>query len=216
MRIDFKRLFGAGADAPAVIGPDSEQIVSDLHGKYYTAAKMGRVFSQATTPLGLAIPIYTATALGGGALPLWNPPNSGVNAVLIAANVARASGTADFGAIGLMARKLDSIATGQVMTALGDTVPVNGNLFGGAAPRTRSSNAGTNTVTAGVAGDYIRNLFTFNLEADTGTAHATTLAQVDFDGSVIVPPGVLVYLAATKASGALFASSLTWEEVPLS
>jgi hypothetical protein len=69
--------------------------------------------------------------------------------------------------------------------------------------------------TAGAATDWLETLFTMNLEADTGTAHATTKADFDFEGSVIVPPGCLVYVAATKASVALFATSVVWKEIPI-
>lgn len=170
-----------------------------------------RVFSQSTTPLGLAIPIYTGTAIVGG-LPLWNPPDSNVDVELIEYSTARASGTSDFAAVGVMVRRLRAIATGEVMTAIAATTPMNGYWGSGVASRTMSSNAGTNTVSAGVAGDWVRTMFTINLEADTGTAHAATVACYKFNGSLIIPPGNLVYMAATKASVALFASTVVWKE----
>lgn len=204
-----------GPDAP-VVGDERQQVVDLLHGKHYQDALRGRVFSHSPTPLGLAIPIYTGTALAGG-MPIWNPLGSGVNVELISANIARTSGTADFGAIGLMARKISiaAIGTGLALTAFAETTPINGLLFGGQALAVKSSNAGTVTATAGAAADFIRTLATINLEADTGTAHAATVAEVDFDGTVIIPPGVLVYLACTKATTALFSSTLVWKEVPL-
>lgn len=173
----------------------------------------GNVFSQSTTPLGLAIPAYTATSLGGGALPLWNPPDSGVDVELLHVSCARVSGTSTFGSIGLMARPLRRIASGEVMTAMNVTVPVNGFVFAGFATRCQSSNSGTNTVTAGSASDWIRTLFTFNLEADTGTPHELTKAVFDFDGTLVIPPGVLIYLAASQNTGSLFASTIVWREV---
>lgn len=172
----------------------------------------GRVFSQQNTPLGLAIPIYTATAIAG-AMPVWNPPNSGAYMEPIEINIARTSGTADFAAIGLMIRKVDAIATGSVMTAMAETTPSCGIFARGFASRMRSSNAGTVTVTAGVAAEFIRNLFTINLEADTGTAHATTAAKHVFNGTLIIPPGYMMYLAGTKASVALYSSTIVWREI---
>ena len=44
-------------------------------GLHYSDTILGRVFCQSATPLGLAIPIYTATAIAGS-MPLFNPPNS--------------------------------------------------------------------------------------------------------------------------------------------
>lgn len=204
-----------GEPAQHVLGGEKQQVTDNLHGRHYVDALRGRVFSQATTPLGLAIPIYTATALGGGALPVWNPPGSGVNIELITFDTVRASGTAAFAVVGLMIRELNAIATGEIMTALAETAPDNGLFGGGNSVKSKSSNAGTNTVTAGAAGDWVRSMFGINLEADTGTAQPTHAAQHDFRGTVIIPPGYLAYFAATKASVALYASTVVWKEVPV-
>lgn len=181
---------------------------------YFDDCRDGLVFSQSCTPLGLAIPIYTATAIAGG-MPIWNKPDSRVDVELIRVDLAYGSGTADYGSVGLMARKLQSIATGSLMTALADTTPFNGSLFRGTASAVLSSNAGACTVTAGAAGDWVRTLAAINLEAQTGTAHGTVVASYDFGGTLVVPPGTLVYLAASKASVALYASTIIWREVPV-
>ena len=186
-----------------------------MFGTHLSDVYAGRVFSQAATPLGLAIPIYTATAIAGG-MPIWNPPNSNVRVELISVDIGYGSGTADFGSIGLMCRRLDAIATGEIMTALAETTPDNGFLFGGNRSKVKSSNAGTCTVTAGVAADWKRTLFSINLEAQTGTAHASQPCHYNFDGTVVIPPGVLVYLAATKATVALYASCVVWKEIAIS
>lgn len=206
---------GGQASGQPVLGDGRERLVDLVHGKHYADCLAGRVFSQSCTPLGLAIPIYTATAIAGS-MPIWNPPSSGVNVELISVDLARGSGTADFAAIGVMARQLASIATGALCTALADTSPINGKLFGGNVTKCKSSNAGTVTVTAGAAGDWVRTIASINLEADTGTAHGTMIARYDFDGTLIIPPGALVYLAATKASVALYASTIVWKEIPTS
>lgn len=212
---DLPFLFGkkAGQAAKPVVAPEQQQLADLLHGKHYNDCLRGRVFSQSTTPLGLAIPIYTATAIVGGN-PIWNPPNSGVNVELIAVCCGRASGTSDFGAVGLMARELAAIATGALCTAFAETTPFNGMLFGGNRSKVKSSNAGTVTVTAGAAGDWARTLFTHGVEAD---ATATPIREhlYDFEGTVIVPPGVLVYLADTKATTALYATTIIWKEIPV-
>lgn len=194
-----------------------------MQGKHWSDALAGRLFSQAATPLGLAIPIYTATAIAGG-MPIWNPPNSGVNVELIRAEFNWVSGTAGIGAVGLMAGPLQAIGTATGCSAFAATSPMNGNLLVGAGSKVVSSNAGTVTVTAGTAGPpsagvagagWTRSLGSINLEASTGTPVATSIASYDFDGTVIVPPGVLVYLACTVASVALYASAMVWAEVPI-
>lgn len=197
-----------------------------MNGLHYTDTLAGRVFSMSVTPLGLAIPIYTATAIGGAGicgLPLWNRPRSNRNVELVSIDINYGSGTADYGAIGLMAAPLDSVATGQLCTALPDTTPMNGLLGGGNVSKCQVSNgAGTATVVAGTAGapsttapGWVRTLMDLNLEAVTGTAHGTGVHSYDFKGTLVVPPGWLVYLACTKASVALYASGMVWKETPI-
>lgn len=192
-----------------------EALMERVGSKHHADVLAGRVFTQATTPLGLAIPIYTATALGGGGMPLWNPPNSKVNVELISLNAERASGVTAFGAYGVMARKLDAIATGQVMTAMAEVDPINAMPFSGLKSRTRSSNAGTNTVSAGVAADFIRSCFASSPLIDTTAAHMSPIKVVFDPDELIVRPGTLVYLAGTKDSVALYALTLVWKETEI-
>lgn len=190
-------------------------------GTHFEDARAGRVFSQSATPLGLALPIYTATAIVGG-LPIWNQPGSRMDIEVVRVDLAYGSGTSDFGAVGLMAGPLGSIATASGCSAFAATNPVNANLGRQGGSRAVSSNAGTVTVTAGVAtppvpgvagAGWIRSLMSMNLEAVSGTAHGLIVASYDFHGSLVVPEGWLIYLASTKASVALFASCIIWKEI---
>lgn len=197
-----------------------------MYGLHYSDTLAGRVFLQAATPLGLAIPIYTATAIAGS-MPIFNPPNSGVNVEMVSLDIDYGSGTAVYGSIGWMALPLQAVATGALCTAFAQTAPVNGLVGQGAASNVLSSNAGTVTVTAGVATPpvsqgstlapgWYRGLASINLEAQTGTGHATGIQTYWFNGTMIVPPGWMVYLACTLASVALFATSVCWKENPKS
>lgn len=193
-------------------------------GLHYTDTLAGRVFSQAATPLGLAIPIYSATSIAGG-MPLWNPPGSNRNVELISVDIDYASGTAGLGAVGLMAGYVNSIATASGLSAIAATTPVNGNLgIAGGGSKCISSNAGTVTVTAGTAtapvagvagAGWVRSLASINLENATTTPLGTGVATYLFNGTVIVTPGVLIYLACTVASVALYATAIVWKEIPI-
>ena len=196
------------------VSPDG-LLRTDLgHGKHYQDALAGRVFSQTTTPLGLAIPIYTTTAPVGNAV--WNPIGSNVNVELINYNASRVSGTEAFGTVGLMYRKVSqsAIATGAQITAFAEVTPINGVLGSGYVSQVKSSNAGTITITAGVAAEYIRNLFGMLPVVDASVAE-TPVKEVDFNGTIIVPPGVMIWVAGSVASVALFAQTITWKEIPL-
>lgn len=194
-----------------------------MYALHYNDTKAGQVFSQSGTPLGLALPVYTGTAIAGG-MPIWNPPNSNRLVELISTDIDFGSGTSTYGTIGLMALPLAAIATGALCTAFASTNPVNGFLLAGTASKVQSSNAGTVTVTAGTANPptststapgWYRGLNSVNLEAQTGTAHGTLLSTYVFNGTVIIPPGVMIYLAATIATSALFCSTIVWKEIPI-
>ena len=194
-----------------------------LRGSYFDDVREGNVFSQSATPLGLAIPIYTATAIAGG-MPIWNPPNSGVDVELIRVDLAYGSGTAEYASIGVMMGYVQAISTASGLSAFAATSAVNAYTARQGGSRVSSSNAGTVTVTAGVAtapvlgvtgAGWIRTLASINLEAQTGTAHGTIVASYSFSGTLVVAPGTLVYLAAGRASTALYASCVIWREVPV-
>jgi len=224
MKLELRFLSGKSGVSEGVAGDEGQLIVDQMHGKYYQANQKYGVFSNSPTPLGLAIPIYTATALAGG-MPLWNPQGSGVKGVLTKAMVARASGTAAVFSVGLMARNGVGavIATGSQITAFAETTPINGKLGlvngiagsgGGPVSRIKSSRAGTVTVTAGVAAEWVETLGATGVEADA-TANGISLINHDFDGRIEVYPGTMVWLAATLASVALYATTIGWYEVPL-
>lgn len=213
---------GKKGSSEGVAGNEGQWLTDLVHGKYYHANQQYGVFSSTTTPLGLAIPIYTATALAGG-MPLWNPQGSGVKAVLTKYTAARASGTAAVFAAFLMARNGvgSVIGTGQQITAFAETVPINGKLGlvnsitgsgGGPNSKLRSSRAGTVTVSAGVAAEAIETLGGTGVEADL-TTNGISLINHDFDGRIEVYPGTMVWIAATLASVALYAQTLGWYEV---
>lgn len=190
-----------------------------MYGLHLSDTLAGRVFSQSATPLGLAIPIYTATAIAGS-MPIFNPPGSNRIIELISVDINYGSGTADFGSIGLMGLPLTAVATGALCTAFAETTPVNAFLGAGTPSRVKSSNTGTVTVTAGTAvapaataPGWIRSLASINLEAQTGTAHGTGIQTYSFNGTIAVPEGFMIYFACTKASVALYATSVVWKEI---
>lgn len=217
--------------AQPVLGDDRQQLVDSLHGQYYNAAVGGRLFSSSTTPLGVAIPIYTSVTPLGNVL--WNPDGSGVNAVLVSYAASIVSGVGVQGAIGLMAKNgVGSVqstvaASGPIITFT-ETTPVNANLNGivsttvaagkgdGRASKVRSSSAGTNTFGTGytpIASEWIRTMFV--MPVNSAAVGQPVPVIYEFHGKVIVPPGSIVWVAATLASVALYAQTLDWEEVPL-
>lgn len=191
-------------------GNEGQLLVADLHGKYYEATKRGNIFIQTTTPLGLAIPIYTGTA---PRCMLFNPPSSGKNAVLVRIAANRASGTTVEFTAGLSRVASTAVATGAPIAALPGTTPFNGLVGSGNASKMISDFSGTITLTsAGVAADFFYSLFHSYAGIGTSAINDNPISH-EFDGAVVVPPGMAIYLAASVASVALYATTLVWEEV---
>ena len=191
---------------------------------YFDDTRAGNVFSQTSTPLGLAIPLYTATAATGGSIPIWNPPNSGVDVDILSVTISTASGTAVYGAIGFMMGYVQSIATASGLSAMAATNPVNCYTARQGGSKVISSNTGTVTVTAGTAtppvygvtgAGWVRTLFQINGEGAAAGLHGNLVCSLDLNGTYIVAPGTLTYLACTLASVALIATTVVWREVPV-
>ena len=191
--------------------------VTNSEGK----ARGGRLFHQTTTPLGLAMVVFTATALVGS-LPMWNPTGSGVVVIPKRYIAARVSGTTAFAAFGLMKRNGMGavVSTGHLVTAFADTDPLNGRGGavngvagggGGAQSKIRSSNAGTITVVAAAAAHFVRTIGYMQPEIDT-TATGINVINHPFEDEIEIYPGEMCWIAATKASVALFSQTMVWEE----
>ena len=204
----------AGVAQDVALGVQNQQLVSDLHGKYYEQALRGNLWYASTVVAGLAVPISSTTA---PTVMLWNPDQSGVNAVLGRFTASYVSGTSVATSIGLsFAARAGSItATAAAITAFADNVvgtnTFNG-LFGkGGTPKVRNSSQGTNTVTAGT---WFKTMLGESALIAT-TAMNPYGATYDFDGEVIIPPGVAIWVTGAAASGALLAQTLSWVEVPV-
>jgi hypothetical protein len=203
-----------GLDAEARMGRERQLITSRLHGENFELARLGLVFSQTTTPLGLAIPIYTATAPVGNVV--WNPMGSGVNVVPISYTANWVSGTSTAGTVGLMAvqTRQSTTATAAWITAFAATTPVSTFFSAGTTSKVFSSNAGTITCTAGAATNFVQAMFCINAEGAAAALHTTQPSTFEFNGKWIFPPGSLIYVAATLATTALYAQTIVWAELP--
>lgn len=179
-------------------------------GKYYDQAKAGRVFIGSTLAAGTTIPVDTATAQKFG---LWNT-SSVKNAVLLRLTLAYASGTIALGTFGWMEKYAGfAIGTGSPISAFTNSVlgTTHRNALvgsGGASAMRFTPSAAT--VAAGTGAMWF----------GTGTQSATVavgpvVQDFDFDGNVIVPPGVAVFLVGSLDQTALYTCSLWWAEVDI-
>ena len=203
-------------------GKSAEGIVAELHGKYYTNTYRGNCFTVSTVGAGLAVPISSSTA---PVVMLWNPLGSGKNLVPLRFVATGAFNTTYVqGSINLLAvfGAGSVIATGSAITAFNQSVLgtnlFNAQLGGGNVSVMKSSANGTNTIAAASV-LVVASMGSLNPSTLAGAVAASPAAQAlvyDFDGTMIIPPGVAVYPASSAgASSALVVMSFTWAEVPV-
>lgn len=178
-------------------GRQRDQIISELHGRYYEQTFRGNMFSISTQGTNVTTTAALATTFTG--LAVSNPAGSGVNLVLnqftaaqFAAGVAATIGI--MGGIGVLTASLTPqsriIGGGQVSKALasaGATIstPVLIATYG-------SVGSGATTVPLAFQG-----------------------ICKDFEGSVIVPPGSFIASYTSTAQTSAWQFSFAWEEVPI-
>jgi len=187
----------SGQSAPLRIGTEAG-LVLDSHGKYYEAAKAGRLFTVANQA---AVAVTAAMATTYTGLVVENPATSGKDYVMLrfgwGLSVVLPTALTIFGLmVGLDA--------GDAAAAI---TPKN-CYAGGAASSAVVDNGCTLTGTPvlwQVYGNAAKG-------ADTVTV-LDGVSSVDLDGSLIIPPGyyVAVYSFAANTAAAIF--SLMWEEV---
>jgi hypothetical protein len=185
------------------LGHAGEMIVQQLHGRYYEQARRGNLFmAQAivTAPV-----IYTTAAGTGGPL-LWNPPTSGVNAVILAVSMGITVVSTVAAALGLTGN------TGQT-SAPTTTTAIDGraNLFLG---RPASASTPYRIGTPANAGAFLLPFAA--LHTGALTVDNMPIGFVDVGGAFIIPPGAWGSIAASAtATTAVGTFGMIYEEVPI-
>ena len=201
-------------------GQLGDQIVSELHGRYYETTYRGNsYFSGHGSLLALSANTITLTATTTPILGVWNPLSNTNNLVILQA------------ALNVVANNLTSGAGPGVFVwaiSLGNGAISTGNLPYNARTLLQSGSAAR-----GFAGNVALTGLSNNLVIAAGSTLPspggltyTTLASTallpsycgveNFDGSLIVPPGgVLALLNTTSSTVFSAAGRLVWEEVPV-
>jgi hypothetical protein len=199
----------AGSQTVARYGNMGDQIVSELHGRYYEAAYRKSLFAGAAQAVAPATTAGLSTSLIG--LPvLYNPIGNAYNLVLTKVGYA-------FLLAQPTTASIIGIATGfNPTTALSGTltsVTPKNRFVGGPAPTGQMYFSATALTLPTVA-----TLDTVLGVMDTGALTVATSAPsfYDFEGGIILPPGgyLHLYTSAASATSSLLAS-FAWEEVPI-
>ena len=183
-------------------GYAGELVMSQLLGQYSSLVKAGKVFSAYAT---LTAPVIYSTAAGTGGPLLWNRPQSGVDAHIIAVGFSSSVVTTVAGGLGLTG------GPGQVAAPTSTTaIDASGNMkIGGPASACTPYRVGT-PVAAGLQFVPIAEFHTGALTVDTGG-----IKWVDVSGLMVVPPGSWASIAGTATLSTLQVQvAMIWAELP--
>lgn len=194
-----------GTKNPLVTGKKGDLVSSLLHGRYYHAAKAGRLMT-AANQAGVVTVVGLHTTYTG--LVLSNPVGSDIDVSLLRVGVGFIVAQPTTGAI--VALEAGYLGTTDVTHSVPSTTLRNCYL-GGTAP---VANVDTGA-TLPIAPTLIESFGSVLTEAITGGTVQPAYV-FDLGGYLILPPGGFCAIYTTIASGAAsMVASLVWEEIPV-
>lgn len=196
-----------GSNQPFLQGKAGELIAAELHGKWYTNAYRGNVFIGSTALAGTVIPVNASGLVS--TFTLWNPLGSGKNLELISYDLGIAgTTTAVIGSVALVGQ-IGVGAAIVIPTSQTALTPINALIGAGSAPQAKLLSAGTLTGTPSVFASLGISFGT------TGATPGPATAHYEFDGKLIIPPGVLITTVSTAAQTQAMQQQFVWAEVPI-
>jgi hypothetical protein len=214
---------GDGSSVPMRQGRSAEQVVTELHGRFYEQNFRGVLFSGGMGMTSISNATYTIGTLTASMTSIagvWNPSTSPVNLVILQATLAvsqtalQATGPGGF--VWAMSTGNTAISTGNAPLNR-KTLALSGSYakdLTNVAPTGLTNNVVVRFGSALGGGSAIGVAF---LATQAGAQTVQAPANVEnIDGGIIVPPGgVLALLATLTPVGHSAASALLWEEVPV-
>lgn len=197
---------GSGTNQSIRQGYDTDQIISQLHGRYYEQAANGNLFMAHAI---VTAPVIFSTAAGTGGPLLWNGSTT-VNAVLLAVGIGVSTVSTVGAALGITGNSGQAAAPGTA-TAIDSR---SNCKIGAVAGLCTPYRIGTPTNAGGAAGGFF--LPFAHLHTGALTVDNVGIAWFDIGGAIIVPPGAWASIAASATASTTVASiSLLYEEVPI-
>lgn len=211
-----------GAHVESRFGRTGDQIVTELHGRFFEQNYRNALFGGGMTLTSISNATFTSATTGATATPIvgvWNPLNSTVNLVILQAKLGvtitalQATGAAPF--VWMASTNNSAITTGASPYNLRSLA-----AFGSQGKNMSGAALTGMTGTLAILGASSLGGGSASNAAFLGTQVAMQSSQFsyreDIDGAFIVPPGGVIALMATTTPVAHSAASmLIWEEVPL-
>ena len=195
-------------------GPQGDSYVSEIHGKWATAARQGRLFHGSSAAAGIAIPIYTATTQ---ALCLWNT-STNVDLEIVKYSLAYISGSTVAAPV-MYGRLYAGYAYGTgspIATFTNAPTYIQPGRAGTGSSGAQLANATVTTTAAIPVANFIgASIGTPDAFAAGSTTVPLVVCEENFDGNMILPPGWALFPMALLASVSLYQQRLVWIENPV-
>lgn len=176
-------------------------------GKYATDVTLGRVFIGSTAAAGVALPISTGTAVTLG---VWNT-STNKYAIPLWIAIGYTSGTIALGEFGMANQDCGyAIGTAAPLSAFTTATPKNALLGSGNASSMLFTGSTATLTTGGTACAWLGK----SIESATAGLGIFNCFH-DFDGSLIVRPGQLLFPCGSVAQTGIFTISMAWAEVAI-
>lgn len=215
-------IYGDGVTPPMRQGKTGEQIVQELHGRFYEQNYRGALFSCGMGFTSISNATFTVGGIGATTTPIvgvWNPATSLVNLVILQATLGvgvtalQATGAGPF---------VWCMSTGNAALTLG-AAPLNRKtlVLAGSSAKDMTALALTGITNplvqrfaSGLGGGS--NVQAAFLQTQAGAVTPMVTSVEPIDGAIIVPPGgVLALLSAATGVAHSASSGLLYEEVVL-
>lgn len=216
MAMNQIQIYPNGPLVTAASGKAGDQLVSELHGKYYQQTYSGAVFSAGSGSTALSANTITLVAATTPIVGVWNPPTSSVNLSVLYAQclITVVANTAVNGGGFVWATSVGniSISTGAA--------PFNRKTFQNAGSQAKAFNGGvaltglTNSLVVQCGANF-PGIYAAGAATALGVPSPGAPSEL-LEGSFIVPPGGVLALLNTVSTTTLSVqSTLVWEETAL-
>lgn len=194
-----------GSRVAVSLGRQGQQHVSDIHGRWYSAAQRGNLYIATTAIAGVTVPA-PATTLASKA-GMRNPVGSGVNVELVALGIASVTIEVALKQFA-MEFQINASATGGAPTSITDLTSYSLPLStGGGASKAKAYTAATMTNAA--ANPIVMPIF-----RDYLTAVGDSPCYFPFNGEIVFGPDTVMCITNTAALAAVNMTYI-WAEWPV-
>lgn len=198
-----------------LLGQQAEQVVTDLHGKYYYQNKRSNLYYASNAGAGATYSIFSNASYTG--LALWNLSTTkymSIVRVILGLNGAATTAEGAFGYAWLPAAGY-AIGTAAPLSAVTEITATRGAGICGAPGQGSSVAKAYSAATLTTAMTWGRGA-PFSSSTGAITTEIAVGGLVDeVDGTMIIPPGCFWTLTTAIATGGTFQGTVVWEEVPL-